>query len=282
MEVGMNPQLLAARHATTGKPDDAMRSEIRQAALSHMLGVVARARVESQPFPHFIVEGFFPDELYREILAALPDARLYEEFGYEKHATDGASNRGRFVLSSQNLDHLLGRQRSLWLGVRDALGAPELKDAVFGRLSQGLAYRFGIPAEAAAAVPAYPRPELFRETTGYKIKPHPDTRRKLVTMQIALPPDDRQREIGTQFYRRSYNPLAMFREPRGFDECKRAPFLPNVAYAFVVINSLWLKSWHGRTTLPGDVGVRNTILNIWYAQAKDGSAELVERYYRAG
>lgn len=279
----MTPEAASARREQTHTADDdPLRNEIRATALEHMLGVVADARVESYPFPHFIVEGFLPDNLYRELLAALPDPRLYKAFGYEKHATDGVSNRGRFVLAGSNLDNLLGRQRSLWLAVRDALGSPELKSAVFGRLSHGLAYRFGISPEAAASTPGYPKPELFRETAGYRIKPHPDTRRKLVTMQIALAADDSQRDIGTQFYRRSYNPLAMFREPRGFDVYKRAPFLPNVAYAFVVINKLWLKSWHGRTTLAGDTGVRNTILNIWYARAKDGNQEIVEEYYARG
>jgi hypothetical protein len=190
------------------------------------------------------------------------------------------SNRGKFALSNTNLDHLLGRQRSLWLAVRDALASPQFKAAVFERLAGGLAYRFGISPEKAAATPGYPLPELFRETKGYTIKPHPDTRRKVVTMQIALPEDDHQRDIGTEFYRRSWNPLAMLREPRGFEVVKRAPFLPNMAYAFVVINSLRLKSWHGRTRLPGGLGARNSILNIWYAQAKDANADILAPYQK--
>lgn len=277
----MTPQAAMARRETTdAQTTDQARNEICAAALAHMVGAVAAARVESRPFPHFIVAGIFPDELYHEMLASLPDARLYEEFGYEKHATQGTSNRGRFTLTNANLDHLLGRQRSLWLAVRDALGSRQFKAAVFERLAGGLAYRFGISPAAAAATPGYPLPDLFRETTGYTIKPHPDTRRKLVTMQIALPEDNRQLELGTEFYRRSWNPLAMLREPRGFEVVKRAPFLPNVAYAFVVINSLRLKSWHGRSTLRGQVGVRNTILNLWYADAKDANEDLVAQYYK--
>lgn len=273
---------MARRETTDAQTTDPVRNEIFAETLAHMVSTVAGARVGRRPFPHFIVAGIFPDELYRELLAALPDARLYEAFGYEKHATGGASNRGRFALSNANLDQLLGRQRSLWLAVRDALGSPQFKAAVFERLAGGLAYRVGLAPEAAAATPGYPLPELFRETTGYTIKPHTDTRRKLVTMQIALPEDARQLELGTEFYRRNWNPLALLRQPRGFEVVKRAPFFPNVAYAFVVINSLWLKSWHGRTMLRGDVGVRNTILNIWYAQAKDANPDIVEQYYRTG
>jgi hypothetical protein len=279
----MTPQTAVARRdAKESQSADPLREEIRAQALAHMVNVVAGARVESRPFWHFIVEGIFPDHLYREMLASLPDPRLYEAFGYEKHATAGASNRGRFVLTNANLDHLLGRQRSLWLGIRDALGCPQFKTAVFERIAPGLAYRFGVSQEAAAAVAGYPLPELFRETAGYEIKPHPDTRRKLVTMQIALPPDDSQRDIGTEFYRRSFSPLAMLRKPRGFEVVKQAPFLPNVAYVFAVINSLRLKSWHGRTMLGGSVGERNTILNIWYADAAKGNQDLVEQYYQAG
>jgi hypothetical protein len=96
-----------------------------------------------------------------------------------------------------------------------------------------------------------------------------------------LPADDSQKDLGTEFYRRSLNPMHLFREPRGFEVVKQAPFLPNVAYAFAVINALTLKSWHGRTTLEGDTGVRNTILNIWYARAEDANADIVKDYYRA-
>lgn len=277
----MTPQAVLERRRATIATDSA-RHEIREAALAHMVAAVAAARVDDDPSPHFFVAGILPTDIYDELVDALPEPGLYEAFGYEKHATAGRSNRGKFALSNESLAQLSGRQQSLWLGVRDALGSPQFKAAVFERLAGGLAYRFGVEREAAAATPGYPLPELFRETQGYTIKPHPDTRRKLVTMQIALPTDASQRELGTEFYRRSWNPLALMREPRGFEIVKQAPFVPNAAYAFVVINTLRHKSWHGRTRLSHASGVRNTILNIWYSDAEKANADLVEQYYQRG
>jgi hypothetical protein len=271
----------ADRKSGVARGADPVRSEVFRVTLAHMVESIERSWVDHDPFPHFIVEGIFPDDVYREMLASLPDPSLYDAVSYEKHADNGVSNRGKFALTNQCIAELSGRQRSLWLAVRDALGAPRFKQAVFARLREGLAYRFGKSPEQAAQTPGYPLPELFRETEGYQIKPHPDTRRKLVTMQIALPSDNSQPDLGTEFYRRSLNPLALLREPRGFDTVKRSPFLPNVGYAFAVLNTLRLRSWHGRTKLGGETGVRNTILNIWYAKAEDANPDLVEQYYRA-
>ncbi|HZZ27485.1 MAG TPA: hypothetical protein VFE46_05705 [Pirellulales bacterium] len=260
------------------RTEDNVRQEIKNRTLTHMLRTIRTTPAETNPFPHFIAQGIFPGDVYQEILKLLPDSALYEAFDYDKFMTAGKSNRGRFKLTSASIERLSARQRSLWLAVRDALGAPEFKASVFDRLQPGLTFRFGV--KEARKLAAYPLPELFRETSGYRIKPHPDTRRKVVTMQIALPADDRQKDLGTEFYRRSLNPLHLLREPRGFEVVKTTPFLPNTCYAFSVINSLKLKSWHGRTLLIGEVGTRNTILNIWYADPADANQDLVEQYYQ--
>ncbi len=245
--------------------------------LEHCLHVVAAAAVHHDPFPHFLIDGFFPEEVYRELLASLPDAGLYEPMAYGPRSPSEATARGRFKLNDACLARLSAPHRELWLAVRDVLTSPVLKRCVFGQLSSGLALRYRVAAEAAADLEGYALPELFRETRGYSIKPHPDTRKKVVTMQIALPEDRAQAELGTEFYRLSLNPLHVLREPRGFVVAKRAPFLPNAAYAFSVLNTLKLKSWHGRTTLAEEVGVRNSILNIWYGDPANVYPETVRQ-----
>jgi len=179
-------------------------------------------------------------------------------------------------MSNARLEGLDTRRQSFWRTVRSTLGSAELKRLAFEKLAPGLAYRYAIDPRQVAALPGYALPELFRETAGYMLKPHPDTRRKVVTMQIALPRDSSQRELGTEFYRRSRNPLTLTRRPRGFTIVKRMDFLPNTAYAFSVLNMLRLKSWHGRSTIPDCLGERNSILNIWYEKAADANPDLIE------
>jgi len=94
-------------------------------------------------------------------------------------------------------------------------------------------------------------------------------------MQIALPRDDSQRDLGTEFYRRSRNPLSLARPPRGFVVARLMAFLPNTAYAFAVLNTLRLKSWHGRSSIPASQGERNSLLNIWYEKAEDANTDLI-------
>jgi len=265
--------------ATTGPLDVALRARIT----NHFIRAVLSSPLETQPFPHIVVRNVFPEDVYQQLLLNLPDDSLLEAFDYEKHhQADGHSNRKRFQMSNAHLDRLPRDRQGLWWAVRGALGSPELKQAVFQTLAPGLAFRYGVSPVAAKDLPGFALPELFHETNGYRIAPHPDTRKKVVTMQIALPADNAHSHLGTEFYSRSLDPRSWLREPRGFEIAKRMPFERNTAYAFVVLNTFTLKSWHGRTTLGEQSVVRNSILNIWYAKAEHANLDLVREQISLG
>lgn len=247
-----------------------------QRLASHMVECIESSPLLREPFPHFVARGFLPEDVYSQVLAHLPDVQHYKDFAYEKHQTDGMSNRKRFCMVSATLDALPPLARRLWYSLRHAFGSRELKDAVYRKLAPGLSLRYGIDPRKVTQLEGFALPELFRETKGYSIAPHPDTRKKVVTMQFSIARDDSQEALGTEFYRRSLNPRAWLREPRGFDTIKTMPFLPNTVYAFSVLNTLTLKSWHGRTAIAGASGVRNTLLNIWYEKVENANPELAE------
>jgi hypothetical protein len=252
-----------------------MASDLSAAITAQMVDSVREAKAEREPFPHAIISNFFPPKVYDDLLSFLPKNEQYQPFSYGKHHSDnGSSNRLRFRMQNEWLDRLSGAQRTFWYAVRQALGSQQLKRAVYDKMKVGLAFRFGVEETAVNNVAGYALPELFRELSSYRIKPHPDTRRKVVTMQISLPRNHSQRDLGTEFYKRSLNPVHMMREPRGFEIVKVTPYLPNSAYCFSVLNNLSWKSWHGRSTLPANCGVRNTILNIWYQDAEDANLDL--------
>jgi len=249
--------------------------ELTRDILDHMVRRVEATIVDEWPFPHLVISQLFPEEFYWDLLDHLPCPSLYGLVHVDRHTNHlGETSRTRFGLTDADLSRLPERQERSWRAARDALGAPEFQRAVFHQLRQGLAYRYGVAPENAHALPGFALPELFRETAGYSIAPHPDTRRKVVTMQVALPRDDSQIDLGTSFYRLSLKPSAWRRRPFGFETVRRIPFLPNSAYAFVVLNTVRRRSWHGREELRPDCGVRNTILNLYYENAADANPDL--------
>lgn len=249
---------------------------LRAHILAHLIEVIDAVELQREPFPHVSAEGFLPHEVFAELLDRLPPPEVYEPFSYDKHKSEkGESTRHCLPMKNATLGKLAEDDRRFWLTVRSVLGSVELKQAIYAKLAPGLAYRYGVPEQEAAELPGFASPDLFHETSGYQIKPHPDTRRKVVTMQIALPNDRSREDLGTEFYRRSLNPASWLREPRGFDLVRSMPFVPNAFYAFTVLNTVRLKSWHGRTTVRDDAGPRDSILNIWYEDAAHGNADLV-------
>ena len=253
--------------------DVALRSRV----LKHIVEQVRNTPLERQPFPHFVLGDFLPQDFYNDLLAKLPAPSLYEPFvDLKYHRDTGTTNRFRFQFTNWWLSRLPDRQRVAWATLRSVIGSQELKQSVFEKLAPGLSLRYGVSETDASRMPGFALPELFRETEGYSIKPHPDTRKKVVTMQLALAEHEGQRDLGTEFYRSSFDPRHWLRAPRGFDVVKRAPFIPNTVYAFSVLNLLTLKSWHGRTAIRGDFGVRNSLLNIWYQNPEHGNSDLIE------
>jgi hypothetical protein len=249
---------------------------LRARILAHLTGVIEAVELQRDPFPHVSAEGFLPHDVFAELLDRLPNPEVYEPFSYDKHKSEsGDTTRRRLTMKNESLEKLSEVDRRFWLTVRSALGSVELKRAIYAKLAPGLAYRYGVPAQDAAELPGFASPDLFHETSGFQIKPHPDTRRKVVTMQIALPNDRSREDLGTEFYRRSLNPGSWLREPRGFELVRRMPFVPNAFYAFTVLNTIRLKSWHGRPTVRDDAGARDSILNIWYENAENGNPDLV-------
>ena len=175
-------------------------------------------------------------------------------------------------LYGDNVKKISPELRTAWAAVSAMLTSKEVERAIRARLDDGLAIRArGDKVSSPRDLKLVAKPVIYRDRDGYQIKPHPDTRKKVVTMQLYCPPDASQEALGTTLYRASLKGLfhvgSYCLEP-----VKTIPFLPNVGYAFVVLkanHSLSKMSWHGRPAIETD-SPRVSILNTFYANEAVG------------
>jgi hypothetical protein len=248
----------------------ACANDICAQALEHLLRCVECTAALDEPFSHIYLDNVLPDAIYRRMLASLPEPTRYRSAAERHHAYGGAAfTRSMFALTPANLATLSTGQQDLWRGVAAALTAPELKRAVYGKLAKDLAFRFSIPQANVPDLAGFSRPTLYRETDGFEIPPHPDTRKKIVTMHLYLPADTTQLDLGTALYRRRMLAWPFGAWQARFIKVKQFAFMPNSGYAFAVNNTITRKSWHGRERLRDGAGVRNTLLNTFYDEARE-------------
>jgi hypothetical protein len=239
--------------------------EIAVHILEHLLERINDIPAIDEPFSHIYLEQVFPEDVYEQVLHHLPDPAVYRAAA-ERHYDSGEGEyvRSLFELTLAQMVRLSEEEQELWNGIAAALTAPELKEAMFTKLAKDLTFRYGVPASHVGQLAGFARPTLYRETAGFEIPPHPDTRKKVVTMHLYLPADDSQLDLGTALYRRKRFAWPFGTWHHRFEKVKQFAFQPNSGYAFVVNNALTKQSWHGREKLPGDAGVRNTLLNTFY------------------
>jgi len=225
---------------------------------------VEAAEHSSFPFPHIVFRNFFPADFYRDLVRSVPTE------GYDPIIDTGT--RMALRLYGANVEKIDPALRPLWSAVSTMLTSKMLERAIRNRLHDGLEIRArGDRVAGADDLKLVAKPVVYRDSDGYQIKPHPDTRKKVVTMQLYCPTDASQEALGTTLYRASlkglFNVGSYCLEP-----VKAIPFLPNVGYAFVVLkanHSLTNMSWHGRPRIKTDQP-RISILNTFYVNEDVG------------
>ena len=252
--------------------DDVASDTLAEAIVRHGARSILEGELTEKPFPHLVFPNFFPDDVYRRLIANWPDLDRYVDL-------NGARTRKQYTLWDRRVEAGDPQRTALWRAVSDALSAQEIQDALREKLDSGLKIRAKGSGEGWP-VPMHPQPVLYADFDGYLIKPHPDTRRKVLTVLIYMPEDASQPELGTTIYKVS--PMGVFHwKSYGLVKVKTAPFTPNTGFAFVVIHpahSLLHTSWHGRDAISIDNSKpRMTILNTYYAKPPKGD-EVDETY----
>ncbi|MBV9531572.1 MAG: hypothetical protein JO283_11020 [Bradyrhizobium sp.] len=233
-------------------------SDLADELIAQAVASIEAADHFSFPFPHIVFRNFFPADFYRDLVRSVPTT------GYDP--ITGTGTRMALRLYGDNIKKIDAELRDMWAAVSAMLTSTQIENAARTRLRDGLEIRargdkVGKPDDLKLVA----KPVVYRDVDGYQIKPHPDTRKKVVTMQLYCPEDASQEALGTTLYRTSLKGLMHFGS-YCLEPVKIIPFLPNAGYAFVVLkayHSLTKMSWHGRPTIVTNQP-RISILNTFY------------------
>jgi hypothetical protein len=202
---------------------------------SHFIERLRTANVEADPFPHYYLEGVFPDDYYAELLRHLPSSSVYENL-YEVTSLklDHFRHRYQRDLNDGWTNALPPALQSFWNSFNEWFLSPQLAQAVLESFAAPLQSRIG---EKSSWPEVSVEAQFIRHRPGYFLGPHSDLYTKLVVLLLYLAPDNRAEKLGTSLFRPK---VAGFSCPdskhypfEDFICVKTAPYKPNSLLAFV-------------------------------------------------
>jgi hypothetical protein len=231
------------------------RAASTKALIGYIVGSIDQAKAEAKPFFHLELDHVFPENVYAAMLEAMPSAADYRPMHGRSRSNDlddGTHTRVKIDLFPEYIRHLPPEKLAIWRIVGAALCSEPVKNAFRRKLAPGLEKRFG---SEFAAIGMYPIPILTRDIPGYSIAPHTDTRWKGITVQLYLPSDDANTDIGTIFH----DVLPDGSKPK----VAQMKFARNSGYAFAVGTD----TWHSADRVRDGVKTRDSILLTYFVDA---------------
>lgn len=202
---------------------------------SHFIERLRSARVEADPFPHYYLEGVFPEDYYHELLRHLPGSSVYENL-YEVTTLklDHFRHRIQRDLNDGWTNALPPKLQSFWNPFNEWFLSPQLAQAVLESFAEPLRPRIG---EKDSWPEVSVEAQFIRHRAGYFLGPHSDLYTKLVVLLLYLAPDDGAERLGTSLYRPKAEgftcPDSKHYPFEDFIRVKTAPYKPNSLLAFV-------------------------------------------------
>lgn len=238
-----------------GKVED---NNLAERIVAHWLKELENAPTFDEPCQYLYSERMWPADVYDDMLRLLPKQESYEPINLKVWVNaQGVSTRDRCLLP-ESIEGMDAERAHFWHQIWLALTAETFKRMLFKKFAKDVALRTDKQPDDVVDIEAFVNCSLLRDIEDYKIKPHPDGRPSIVTVQFYLPADMSQETLGTSFYAET----PWWRRPfeGRYREIKRIPFRPNSGYAFVVNDLPGRRSLHGRELLQPGAGVRNTLL----------------------
>ena len=209
----------------------------------HVIYQIANAPLRLYPYPHLYVESIFPPDFYAALKRNWPQASQLVPIDSTGRVPKGAySERFIMPLRHDELDKLPEDIRAFWAELAGWILESRYMFAVIDKFGVQLRERFG--AEAAN-LRFSPEVLVVRDHTSYKLGPHTDSPRKLLSLLFYCPDDDRLKHLGTSLYLPLDPDFRCAGGPHhphaGFKKVVTMDYRPNALFAFFKTDN----SFHG-------------------------------------
>ena len=176
-----------------------------EAIRSHIERRFAAAPLERLPFPHVIVEDFFPDDVYRQILdtnlfRANEGTQWFTEAKAPQRTKTPYWARTQINFHADDPFEATPEQRAFWTEIKDCFLADHWFDRlVFEKYPEYFVLRFGELVETPRFFDCFRR-ELFvqQHKPGYSIGPHTDIPTRVFTCIFSFADRHGFEDYGTQ------------------------------------------------------------------------------------
>ena len=211
--------------------------------LDHFIDRLRTARVELDPFPHYVLERVFPDDYYQQLLDHLPASDVYENL-YEVTdlKLDHFRHRDQRDMNDGWTNRLPPALKPFWDAFDEWFLGPQFAHAVLDSFNSQRSLWPEVSVES----------QFIRHRPGYYLGPHSDLYTKLVVLLIYLAPDHSAEQLGTSLYRPKDPtftcPDSKHYQFEDFIRVKTAPYRPNSMLAFMRSDV----SFHGLEPLPSE------------------------------
>ena len=194
---------------------------------------IANAPLQQYPFPHIFVRDVFPEDFYARLREHIPPRDYFKTLTSLQRVT-GPYPESRLVLpiTPEAVGELEEPYHTFWKSVGMWLISDELLDFMLDIFEPLM------PTTSSTGTAGYSHEALLvQDYSTYKLDPHTDSPRKVLSVLFYLPPDDSLAHLGTAIYvpkdRRMISDGSAHL-PRDYFDCVcTMPFVPNSMFAFV-------------------------------------------------
>lgn len=234
----------------------------------HLSYKVGNAPLSLFPYPHFFVQDVFPQDFYNALQENLPDPSVLLPI---EQARSVRGYKERFVLGmeKEQLATLPESKRNFWEEFQGWLVGGRFGEVLFNRFAPYIKERY----KDGPMPRFYDESLLVQDITNYKLGPHTDAQRKVITLLFYLPKNESQRHLGTSIYIPKDPSFSCLGGPHysrdAFELMQTMPFLPNSLFCFLKTYN----SFHGVEPVSDPDCRRWLLLYDIYANTETGSVQ---------